>query len=311
MGKAIEIILDQSESCFAPGSVVRGTLVVELEEAKSYEKITVLLEGKGKVSWQEGSGNNRVTYYSSERYVDLKTVLWESSQSPDETLERGRYTYPFEFVLPENCPSSFRSHVGRIYYKIKGLISTGQFKFDIKVNQYFDVVKCVSIDQSLTQKDINVEKKKQVGFSCCGCGVITFSAQLPCDGFSVGQEIPVQVNVENGSGRLIKIRARLIERITYITTRKRRTSENEIAVKLSESLRSHAFSYWTSSNFLVPQIRPAITSSKIIKSQYMVRVTVVIPWALNSSIDIPVTIGNVSHGQEETQFSTLNVFLRP
>lgn len=306
MGKAFEIILENEQKSFAPGSVIRGTLVVELEEPKKYENITVLLEGKGKVSWTESHGESSESYCSSENYVNLQTVVWENSQSPDGALQRGRYTFPFEFILPQDCPSSFRTNVGRIYYKIKGLISTGLFKVDRKVNHYFAVLRRVSIDQSLTRKDINVNKNKQVGLSCCGCGVISFSTQLPCDGFNVGDEIPVQVNVENGSGRQIKVRIRFVEKIIYITRRKRKTSENIVAVQESESLRSHAFSNWTSSSFLVPQIRPAVTLSNIIQSQHIVRVTAVVPWALNSSIDIPVTLGNVGHEQEETQFSETN-----
>lgn len=305
MGKDYEIILDQAEATFTPGSVVRGSLLLNTEEPKSYTKITVSLKGKGKVHWQEGSGENAVHYWSSEKYVNSETIVWTSDQSPSGTLDRGRYTFPFEFVLPESCPPSYKDHIAHITYEIKGRISTGPFKLDRKVSHPISVLKQVSIDKTLTQRDINVEKKKQVGFSCCGCGVISFSSQLPCDGFNVGEEIPVQVEVENGSGRQIKMRARLLEKFTYITSRKQIAREKTSVVQeQSQPLDSHALSSWTTSNFVVPQVgRPAITTANIVKSQFVVRVSAVIPWALNSSIDIPVNIGNVGQVQDETQFS--------
>ena len=48
-------------------------------------------------------------------------------------------------------------------------------------------------------------------------------------------------------------------------------------------------------DLIVPMVEPSLKfyESQIIKMQYFLKVKAVIPWALNSSVIIPITLGNV------------------
>ena len=46
-------------------------------------------------------------------------------------------------------------------------------------------------------------------------------------------------------------------------------------------------------DLIIPMVLTSIHESQIIKMQYFLKVTAVIPWAMNSSVMVPITLGNV------------------
>ena len=109
---------------YSPGSTLTGSVTVEVDEAKDYKALVVSLVGTGKVQWTEGYGQYAVTYTAREVYANEKLTLWKSEDSPNGTFPVGRYTYPFQFVIPATCPSSYKSVIGNISYEVEGRIST-------------------------------------------------------------------------------------------------------------------------------------------------------------------------------------------
>lgn len=51
----------------------------------------------------------------------------------DLYLETGDYSFPFEFILPKNLPSSFQHDLGKIKYSLKGVIETPGFNIYSKI----------------------------------------------------------------------------------------------------------------------------------------------------------------------------------
>ena len=283
------------EGHYSPGSTITGSLTIEVDKPKNYKALEVYLQGKGKVSWTEGSGQYSVTYSQSEVYVNQKLTLWSSEDSHDETFPVGSYTYQFQFVLPDTCPSSYRSCIGKISYKIKGLISTGQFKLDHKVKHPITVSELISVAPS---DGARFEKTKTVGCGLCVSGHVTYNAQLSSTSFTVGEEIPVSWYVENGSGRQVTLRCSLQEKITYFAKGKHRGETSILSSQSDAAIPPHSVRDATV-RVSVPPCRPAITHSSIIKSEFRLVATVVIPGAISSSNVVPVTIGNMSTSQQE------------
>ena len=279
---------------YSPGSTISGSLTIEVDEAKDYKTLAVNFLGKGRVHWSEGSNENRRTYFASEEYVNETLVLWKSEDSPDGTFPVGRYTYPFEFVLPATCPSSYSSPIGKISYEVEGRISTGLLKFDHTVKHPFNVCELVSVEPS---NSVRFEKRKTVGCGLCVSGEVSYSVQLPSTGYTAGEEIPVSWYVENGSGRRVTLRCSLKEKIMYFARGGTNRIIKTLATQSGITVPPHGMSGDTTMQFTIPPCRPALTCSNIIKSEFFIVATVVIPRAINSNIDIPVTIGNVSFQQ--------------
>ena len=283
------------EGHYSPGSTITGSLMIKVDKPKKYKALEVCLLGTGRVRWSQGSGDKRRTYSASEVYVSEKLILWRSEDSPNGTFPVGRHTYPFQFVLPPTCPSSYISQIGNISYEIEGSISTGLFKFDHKVKHPLTVSEVVSVAPSA---GVRFERRKKVGCGLCVSGEITYNLQLPSTSFTIGEEIPVSWYVENGSGRQVTLQCSLREKITYLARGRSRgniiilSAQSDLAIP-PRSVRD------TTICVPVPPCRPAMTRSNIIRSEFLLVATVVIPWANDSNNVLPVTIGNTSILQRE------------
>ena len=289
MVKELSITLNPGplEGHYSPGSTITGSLMIEVDKPKRYKTLEVCLQGKGKVQWSA----KKVTYSASEVYVNEKLPLWRSEDSPSDTFPVGKHTYQFQFVLPATCPSSYSSHTGNISYKVKGLISTGHFKSDHKVKHPLTVSEFISVTPSA---GVRFEKRKTVRCGLCVSGDITYNVQLPSTSFIIGEEIPVSWYVENGSGRRVTLRCSLLEKITYFTQGERLC---DINILLSQSdlyaIPPHSVGD-TTVHVPIPSYNPIVTRSNIIQSELLLVATVVIPWAINSLIVIPLTVANQS-----------------
>ena len=309
-----DFTIELSQSSFVAGSTVCGSVVVKVNEPKNYKKIAVYLKGHGKVKWKEtvheshtaaGPGHHStstsrtITHKSEESYICEEFVVWENS---DGALPTGHHTFPFQFTIPTNCPSSFRDKIGKIEYIIAGKIkSKSFFKKDHVIRHVINVLGFVDTSCQATQEPVIYAKEKHLGMLCFPRGTINYSVSLPHTLFCVGEDIRTQLKVENESGRRLKIEVSLVEKIDYITPRKETHSKNIIMVQKSTSLQPHRTSYWDSENFLVPAIRPAIVGSNIIRSGYFLHIVVKIPWSFNSSMTIPVVIGNARETNRDPQ----------
>lgn len=297
MVKNLKIVLDQ-DSCqdyYRPGSVVSGSLVVELDAAKKINQITVYLEGIGQVNWAQHIGKISSAKSSEELYVYLENVAWTNSKSENGTLPAGTHVFPFSFTLPVRCPSSFQDDIGTISYSVQGKVTSDWPKLDHGVFHEIKVLKEISTDILAVQRPVQEGKQKKIGFWCGGYGMISYVVQLPCVGFHVGEEIPIQVTIDNGSRRPIRVKAALVLRMAYLAPSALKLLNKFLFVKKSALLSAHSTAVWSPSKFIVPEIQSAITWSNIIKSFYCVWITVEIPWALDSSLRIPILIGNVDN----------------
>ena len=121
---------------YCPGSTLSRFLTIQVDKPKHYKTIIVQVEGKASVYWTEGGDENSspTIYSSGEVYINQQIVLWRSDLSPSGTFPPGRFTYPFQFILPANCPSSFSSDIANITYEIEGGYPQGHSSLITKLN---------------------------------------------------------------------------------------------------------------------------------------------------------------------------------
>ena len=136
-------------------------------------------------------------------------------------------------------------------------------------------------------------KKKQVVFFCFGSD-IEFTVSLSRTGFCISQNLPLTVSVVNGSSRRIKMRATIQRYCYYYAQGHTRHDKRILTAVITHDIAPHSQQTgMTIENLVIPMVEPSFTESQIIKMQYFLKVTAVIPWARNSSVKIPITLGNV------------------
>ena len=226
--------------------------------------------------------------------MDLLITLWNShnQQSPDGKIGPGTFAMPFQFVLPETCLASFQGSVGAISYGLHANIKTGMFRLDHKVQAPFQVSRVKDINFPQLMVPTHQSQQKQVG-CCCFASKVEFSASVNRTGFCIGHYLPFTATIENGSSRSIKMRGSIQRCCIYHAQGHIRTDKRKLAVVLSPNITAHSQFTWNVEDLVVPIVEPSFEGSEIIEMSYFLKVTAVIPWAKNSSVSIPITLGNV------------------
>ena len=285
-----------------PGQEVSGELHFTLMEARSYKSIEMKIYGGAHVKWCEthttGYGEYQttqiVTYESREMYVEDYRVLWSSKQSPDGKIGPGMFSLPFQFTLPATCLGTFKGKWGSITYSLQAKIITGQLlHFDHKVELPFKVKRVTDINLPHLTVPTQQSEETQVGCLCCNSGELQFTAKLSRSGCCIGQSLPLSVSVANSSSRHIKMRTSLIRHCTYHATGHMQEASEALVVLLSPEIESHSEYTWNVDKLTVPEVEPSFEGSQIIKVEHTLKVTAVIPWDLNTSVEFPITLGNV------------------
>ena len=270
-----------------------------LDEAQSYKSIEIGLQGGAHVAWNEtgqqenGRTNNRIPYHSRESFVEHAMVVWMSEQSPDGTLGAGAYSYEFQFSLPSNSLGSFEGCYGSISYVIYGLLRKGKpLHPDHKIEVCFPVLRSTDVNVTQFKAPVRQSRRKKVGFSCCS-NDIELTASLSRTGFCIGQNVPVNINIVNGSFRRVKIRASVKKQCKYYAQGHSMCETTRLASVLCPDIITNSQYSWSPDDLVIPDVEPSFEGSTIIQLQYVVEVTAVIPWAKNSTVIIPIAIGNV------------------
>ena len=305
MVKDFKVVLNAPpQGVFFSGSEVSGILVVEVDEPKHFKNIQVTLVGRAHVSWSERDlytwSNHMRTYSSNESYINLRAIVKE--QVPTQELHAGVHSFPFRFHLPTGTlPSSFLGSSGWIRYYVEGRIGTGTRKVDHTVKAPITVVEVVDINVSPLQTPLRAEKQKTLCCLTCASAPITLTVELPRHGFCYGEIIPLKVMLKNGSSRQLRLRAQLLQVIVYTAERHNKREEKSVCTVASGQLEPRTTSAWNPEELFVPgQIQTTLRSCGIISIKYFIKVSTIVPWGLNLTVDIAVTIGN-----ESTHSSTI------
>ncbi|CAI8004666.1 Arrestin domain-containing protein 4 [Geodia barretti] len=283
-----------SNKVYHPGSTVTGSLLLDVDEAKSYKQILVQLSGRSYVHWRESSGQSSRNCISLEPYFDSVAPLWDSRQSPDGKLPPGQYNWPFSFVIPPSVPSSFEGKFGNIRYMLVGRIVTGALKYNHDVMALIPVQQLVQITDPRLLQPVRTEVQKTVGFLFSTSQPIIMSVAVPKTGFFIGESFQLHISLENGSKRRVSLTATLKEYVTFAASgSSRKISRSLYAIRTNRVERQQT--EHLDKTIMVPLTDVDIvhkSSCRNIRVIYCIKVTCHIPRAFNLSTTIPLELAN-------------------
>ena len=209
-------------------------------------------------------------------------------------------------------PSSFvfrdgTSTFGYIFYKVEACAVTGAFQHDLKTSAEFLVsqMTCISVSGANQAAPVRQVKRKEVGCLCCTAGDVEFVAKLPRSGYCVTNQdvIPLTVDVQNNSTRVIEMRADLVRRVTLSVRNHHYVSNKIVANVSSEIIRPGAFYIWNPTGWVVPLgLWPTLLGCRIIQTDYILEVSAVISNALDLNCRIPLLMVNEPFDNTEDQW---------
>ena len=200
-------------------------------------------------------------------------------------------------------PSSFYDEFTGAYisYEIKARAVTGLFRCDYKDSATVYISRLTSIGDAKWTTPLSLVKRKQVGCLCCAAGNVEFVAKLPRTGYCVTNRdrIPLMVNVQNNSTRVIKMRARIFQKISMFTLFSEKVCWKSVAEIYSESIQPGDSYEWNPTNWSVSRLSPTILGCSILQVEYILEVSAVIPKARNLKCNIPLFMGTLPYTSSE------------
>ena len=277
------------EVYLTPGEV-SGNVVVVTDKPKSYNAISISLKGCADVYFSTG----KTAYHSHEDYINDVIVLWNQEQIPNRVLDPGQYVLPFQFELRRGLPRSFAGPHGYIRYTVEAKILTGLLHINKKVSAIIQVVNRVSINLPALMSPARFETEETICCLCCASPPISLTVNVPRIGFCIGEGIPLTASVDNGSGRIITLRATVSKEVIFQAQERACITSNRLSSFQSPPVQGHTTFQWTPTEPLaIPSSIPTIANCNIISLNYVLLIEAVIPWAMNASIDIPIALGNI------------------
>lgn len=299
----MRIELDCPNQPHYSGSSVSGRVLVDVNKPKSYKCISIQFVGKAHVEWTEkrdggggpGGGVCVTLYTWSKVYFDVEQTLWTADQSPDGHLAPGKYKFPFHFDIPPSAPTSFEGTVGSIRYTLHGRIATGPLKFDQRIKSTIQVQQVVGISDPHLLQSVHRKVQKTVCGLCSPSDPIVLTVTIPKTGYYVGETLPVHATIENGSSRCVTLNASLCQSVQYTAEGHHRYSKRMLVTNGSDKVASQTTRDW------VPTLQIPATGHEVVDEQscsnikisYSLKVTVIIPWGLDLSTEIPLKLGYI------------------
>lgn len=309
MGVSCVIIVTKPpEGVHKAGETVNGILEYAIDEATKYKNISISLIGKGEFSILKGTGDNRRNYYGKEFYIQRTINVLNKRSDEIVTLPFGSYSFPFQFHLPCDIPSSYSNKCG--YFED----ITGTWKIKYYIKAVFEKPNLLSINTTCESNlivygfvnPIAPESPITIGIKKSITRInplqllsgrheeIHLKATITNSYLSPGEMIKLNYEVHNDTDVDIrKIITNLIQRTTLTENGTSNTIEKEVKDCRKES---HAILNNTATCMEVflptkPELY-SIQHSKIINVEYLVRITVDLPLPhKNASLEIPIAIG--------------------
>ena len=274
-----------------------------LTEPKHFKCIYVDFLGSAHVEWYRRIAQSYTKYVNTEKYVNEYRHLWSPSQSSSGSIGPGSFSFRFQFVIPSHVPSSFYDEYTGAYisYEIKARAANRWVPLisDYKDSVTVYILQRTSISEANLTTPISVVKRKQLGCLCCAAGTVEFVAKLPRTGYCITNRdtIPLVVDVQNNSRRVIELRAKIVQKISMFMPLDTNVCRRSVAVIYSLPIQPGESFEWNPANWSVSKLSPTILNNgcSIMRVEYTLEVSAIIPKTLNLRCKIPLFLGTLPY----------------
>ncbi|CAK8673681.1 unnamed protein product [Clavelina lepadiformis] len=194
---------------YNPGDDVTGTISLHAEKEVKMKEVTVLLAGWCETRWVSDSGGDQKVYKAKEEYCSDKLTLW-GGKDQEVGIAIGTHQKEFRFQLPTNCPSSYESKNGHVYYMVQVLCKIQGILNDQWESKRFRVYDKVDLSANrdyaeLLLRPLHVDEEQE-NESCLCLGKATLQADLTFDksAYAPGDCIYLNGHIFNGCDKALE-----------------------------------------------------------------------------------------------------------
>ncbi|KAK9767079.1 hypothetical protein K7432_003389 [Basidiobolus ranarum] len=190
------------------GAVLRGSLYLNLPEALKVKNISLRLDGKMKVCWDDVPGVKNNAKNETRSLINNLWTFVEAYKKPI-TLGKGEYSYPFEMALSGDLPETVYTEFGTVKYKLRAIVERPTFCTNYAVEKEI-VIKRFALSSS-------TELIQSVSIAEVWNDKLAYEVHIPSKAFGPGEKIPIHFNtlLMSEDLSLRKVSCLLKEYITY------------------------------------------------------------------------------------------------
>uniref|UniRef100_A0A182M640 Arrestin C-terminal-like domain-containing protein n=1 Tax=Anopheles culicifacies TaxID=139723 RepID=A0A182M640_9DIPT len=291
---------NSTHGTYQSGQQVTGQVQIKLTEPKKFNEITLKIIGVTNVKWTQkrGQGRQRRTvYYTANRdhLASMKVLVGSTGGNPTE-LPAGEHIYEFACELPAQLPTSFEGSYGHCRYTAQ-VVMDRPWKFNLTYKVGFTVIQ--PRDLNLQSPSIRLPSRMEDARVFC-CGIwrtkpLFVRVTVPCTGYVPGQAIPLTIDLNNQSSRIIEgVNMKLLQEITYraeYPAARIRREVHTIVKHIGDGVASEALIQYKQ-RLVVPTVIPTCGDLNIISVAYRLHITVrVTGCGSDPVLEIPLIIG--------------------
>lgn len=305
MTKPNILVAIDGKDVFHPGERVRGAVVIQLKE--SIEAKAVVLKFLGKAHWQNDDDSvachGRGYLFNNEITLDSPQLQKRESNI---ILDSGQHTYPFEFILPPNLPTSYRhDYDGKhwnasVTYTIEAVIETKfyernySYSLEIRVQE----VRNLDLVPDLNEYSEVISEKNVRSFFIYSYGLSHVMLSVPKRGYYLGDIIKAAVKIDHTafSNQTKEVTLELVRDTMYLDVKDKPVKVASLTIKkslLKETLQANTL-YKCSDIISVPlDLTPDLYVKDSLQIKYFLVLTVRQWTARNIVCRLPLTIAGL------------------
>jgi hypothetical protein len=254
---------------FLPDGKIEGTVVVSSESAFLSERVVITLLGEEHTRVIRGSRKHKRLYEEGREHVCKMLEL-----SGPGRIDSGDIQFPFAFSLPGECASSYYGIHGWIRHNLRARVEiSGSGSLEAS-----EEVFVFSLGHS--------QAPKSTSTSISGDGINLLSIELPDNTIILGQDLHVRILVPKHAG-FRGIRAEIVHR-EVVTPEGYETDTRTTFSRWYTKKEDLPREEWIEVTLKSSPNWPISFKSDLIRSQYLLKVAVDIPWRFDKSVEIPI-----------------------
>ncbi|KAF2354284.1 Arrestin C-terminal-like domain [Trinorchestia longiramus] len=264
--------LEPHQEVYFPGQTVMGAIQTQVSSEVSCTAVEIKFKGSAKVKWTESHNDNHTVYSASEDYFRFKTNIW-TPQGSNWKLPSGNHVWPFNFIIPQNIPSSFEGPYGSVRYSIT-VNADLSFRFDESHKIYININCPVDLNfLEQARAHLVIKTVDSSCFLCCTRGPVSININCPRSGAVVGEHFKLRGEINNrGSTEVERVSVALHQKVTYHTKRKNRKCCSTVTTLEKGAISPGDSCYLQDDPLLIHAVVPMLSNCSIMTLSYELEV---------------------------------------
>ncbi|ORX92229.1 hypothetical protein K493DRAFT_303517 [Basidiobolus meristosporus CBS 931.73] len=179
------------------GSVLRGRVLLKLDQPCKFKSLTVRLRGKAKATWAESDGYHILVQHKKKELIDFTWTLLEPGPEP-HVVPPGEHSYYFDYPFSGALPETVHTENGDIQYRLEAIAERPLFKRDL-FTEIEAIVKRYSSPYATEQLD-------PVTVSGTWAENLGYELFIPMSAYGVGDMVPTLLKVWSTTNQDISIK---------------------------------------------------------------------------------------------------------